>query len=250
MSLQGRRLCWAGIEVHNARERILVDPLQNTDPLLSFLGQPRLPVVPIRDASCPTHALVTHLHLDHFDVETLRRVLGREGSVFCHKAVADDIGAAELRVHGLAISETHAIGGVRVTPVPAHDWRGDDQVSWVIETEGVRIFHGGDTIWHGYWWQIARKHGPFDRAFLPVNGVVAVYPGLEPSGVPATLTPEQAVIATRLLRARALCPMHYEMFNNPPIYVEQSNLSTRLKLAADQENVSLDIVAPGEQVFL
>jgi L-ascorbate metabolism protein UlaG (beta-lactamase superfamily) len=250
MSLQVRRLCWAGIEVNNARERILVDPLQNTDPLLSFLGRPWLPVVPIQNFSGPTHALVTHVHLDHFDSETLRRVLGSDGTVFCHKAISDRIAAAGLKVHGLVISETRAIGGVRVTAVPAHDWRGDDQVSWVIETEGARIFHGGDTIWHGYWWQIAQKHAPFDRAFLPVNGVLAVYPGLEPSGLPATLTPEQAVIATRLLRAKALCPMHYEMFNNPPIYVEQPNLLTRLKLAADQENVPLNIVAPGDRVFL
>jgi len=31
----------------------------------------------------------------------------------------------------------------------------------------------------GQWWRIAREHGPFNWAFLPISGVIAVLPGLD-----------------------------------------------------------------------
>jgi L-ascorbate metabolism protein UlaG (beta-lactamase superfamily) len=76
-------------------------------------------------------------------------------------------------------------------------------------------------MWHGNWWQIARDHGPFDLAFLPVNGVVARFEGYEVN-VPVTLTPEQAVEAAHALNASAACAIHYELFNNPLTYMSSS----------------------------
>src|SRR5579859_613864 len=110
---------------------------------------------------------------------------------------------AGLRCEGSELWKTIEIAPqLEVTAVPAVDWRGEDQVSWVIQAGSHRLFHGGDTIWHGSWWQIVGRFGGFDWAFLPVNGVITRYPGLAPSGIPATLTPHQAVVATRLLQAK------------------------------------------------
>ena len=42
---------------------------------------------------------------------------------------------------------------------------------WIVEADGVRVFHGGDTLFHGWWWRAKmRAGGPIDYAFLPANG--------------------------------------------------------------------------------
>ena len=245
MTTRLKKLSWAGIEYQTAGFRLLVDPLENVEPLKAFLGPPHDPIQHI-DAGGIAHALVTHRHGDHFDPTTLRRVVGSSGTVFCPRSMADEMSANGLRAEGMDPWDRRDIGGVEVVAVPAADWRGDDQVSWVIAYEGQRIIHCGDTIWHGQWWNIVQRCGPFDWAFLPINGVVATYPGLDPSGLPAVLTPKQACVAARLLRAAKLCPIHYGTFNNPPIYVEQPDLLAALAEASREEHVDVQLAKAGE----
>lgn len=245
-ALRMTRLSWAGLELLSERVRILIDPLENVAPLQGFLGEPRERIVPIADSAITTHALVTHRHGGHFDPVTLARVVGPSGIVFCPRSIANEVRAAGLRAHGVDPWEPKKLDVISVAAVPAVDWRGDDQVSWVIEHNRHRIIHCGDTIWHGRWWRIAREYGPFDWAFLPINGVIAAYPGLEPSGLPATLTPKQACVAARILHASKLCPIHYGTFNNPPLYVEQPNLLEALAQAAREEKVDVRLLNPGD----
>ena len=50
---------------------------------------------------------------------------------------------------------------------------------------GMRILHLGDTIFHGYWWRMARRHGPFDVVLAPINGAGRRLPApaaAEPAG--------------------------------------------------------------------
>ncbi len=247
--MQLRRLSWAGIEMVSNTLRILIDPLENVAPLQDFLGTPRDQIVDLDPIPGTTHALITHRHPDHFDPATLRRVVENSGTVFCPRSMAQEAARNGLRVEGMDAWERRDFDGFAVIAVPAADWRGDDQVSWVVESDGHRIIHCGDTIWHGQWWNIVRKYGPFEWAFLPINGVIAIYPGLEPSGLPATLTPKQACIATRLLQAGTLCPIHYGTFNNPPVYAEQPNLLDSLARASHEEHVNVRLAAAGETLI-
>jgi L-ascorbate metabolism protein UlaG (beta-lactamase superfamily) len=136
------------------------------------------------------------------------------------------------------------IGPLAVTPVPSHDWRGDDQVAWVVEDETGRVIHCGDTIWHGRWYEIARRLGPFQTAFLPINGVIARLDGFTPTEVPATLTPEQAVEAAVVLGTRAACAIHHTLFHNPPVYVEQQDAVERFLAAGRRRGVAA--IAPDD----
>ncbi|GHO63685.1 hypothetical protein KSC_025770 [Ktedonobacter sp. SOSP1-52] len=246
MTIQIKRLSWAGVEIIVNDRRLLIDALQSVTPLENFLGRPHWPPIAIERTRGRTDALVTHIHRDHLDPETLHRLLDKEGVVYCHKPIVSHLREAGLRSKGVELWKTIEIAPrLEVTAVPAVDWRGDDQVSWVIQADEYRLFHGGDTIWHGNWWQIAKRFDGFDWAFLPVNGVIARYPGLAPSSLPATLTPQQAVIATRLLQAKELCPIHYTQFNNPPLYVEQPNIVAELHASALQEGVSVKLHPDG-----
>ena len=127
--------------------------------------------------------------------------------------------------------------------MPASDGYGDPQVSWVISGGGRRIFHGGDTLWHGAWWRIGRQFGPFDAAFLPVNG--AQFGWRKPvSGQPGVLTPEQAVAAATILGARRLVPIHYGVTGLTE-YVEIDDPIGRLRKAAHDRSLSIQPLTPG-----
>ncbi|MEV8425690.1 MBL fold metallo-hydrolase [Streptomyces niveus] len=62
---------------------------------------------------------------------------------------------SELSRHRLAVADVDAwstrdIGPFRITAVPAVDGLGNPQLNWVVEADGQRVFHGGDTMFHGY----------------------------------------------------------------------------------------------------
>lgn len=131
-----RRLSWAGIEVSEGNWRVLIDPLEDTLPFRKFAGPPRSALVPVTvdDRTC---AAVTHIHRDHCD----RRLLARlpAGQVICHSEIAAALNEEGVTATGVDLWKTTSIGPFRMTPVPAQDWRSDDQVAWVIESGGQRI---------------------------------------------------------------------------------------------------------------
>lgn len=245
--LHVRRLGWAGIEVRLDDTRLIIDALHHVEPLAPVLGRPKRPLPPVHLEE-ETHALITHLHPDHYDRDLLLQLTGG-GTIGCHAEIADAVAADGLRPIAQRLGEPRQIGPLTVTPVASLDWRGtdSDQVAWVVEGGGSRIIHCGDTMWHGNWWQIARDHGPFDLALLPVNGVIAKFEGYE-ADVPVTLTPEQAVEAASVLGARAACAIHYELFNNPPTYTEQEDIKERFARAAEARGLTPILVADGETV--
>jgi L-ascorbate metabolism protein UlaG (beta-lactamase superfamily) len=162
-------------------------------------------------------------------------------------AVAE-AGLAErsLRTTALEPWETVEAGGFRLTAVPAVDGFGDPQVSWVIEAGGKRILHAGDTIFHGSWWLIAMRHGPFDAVFLPVNGAVCDFPHRQPpSPLPASLDPRQAAVAARLLGARLAVPIHYDTLYKPPIYAQVEDPAGSFLREAAAERVDVTVVPTG-----
>lgn len=233
-TLQLRRLAWAGVEIRLGGTRLLIDALENVEHMAPVLGPPKRPMPPV-EAPAGTHALISHLHPDHYDEELLVR-LAVTGTVGCHTPAAATLVAAGIQAIPQELGESRQIGPLTVTPVPSLDWRGDDQVAWIVEGAGQRIIHCGDTQWHGSWWQIARDHGPFDVAFLPVNGVVARFDGYD-ALVNVTMTPEQAVEAAVALGSTTACAIHYGLFNNPPVYVEQTDIEPRFRAAAEARGI-------------
>jgi L-ascorbate metabolism protein UlaG (beta-lactamase superfamily) len=239
-------LSWAGIEVRSGGWRLLIDPLETTEPFAAFLGPPKRPLVPI-DVDGATWALVTHLHPDHSDRRLLSRIPG--GQTLCHESIVAVLRADGVPAAAVAQWRPRDVGPFRVTAVPSADWRGDDQVAWVIEVAGVRAIHCGDTIWHGRWYEIAACFAPFDVAFVPINGVIAQLDGFTPTEVPATLTPEQAVEAALVLRARTACAMHYGLFDNPPRYSEQQDALARFLAAGQRRSVATAAPNDGDVIL-
>lgn len=179
-----RRLSWAGVEATEGDWRILIDPLENTLPFRSFARAATGAARPIDEG---TWAVVTHVHPDHCDRSLLARV--PSGHVVCHAPIAAALAQGGVRPVAANLWQKREIGPFLLSPVPSQDWRGDDQLGWVIEIGDRRFIHCGDTIWHGQWYEIARRFGPFDVAFLPINGFLARLEGFTPNGDPGISHP-------------------------------------------------------------
>lgn len=216
-----RRLGWAGLEIEASGERLVIDYVRDISPLFTgWQGGDGLAT----PSGTATAALVTHLHRDHTDAAALAEVL-TPGAPVLRPAPGpgDDVdnvttlpAEGELARHRLAVEiveawSTRELGPFRVTAVPAVDGLGDPQLNWVVQADGQRIFHGGDTMFHGYWWLVARRFNPFDAVVLPANGAVVDVPHLQPpSPLPCAMDPRQAAVAAEILDARYAVPMHYE----------------------------------------
>ncbi|RDI18711.1 MBL fold metallo-hydrolase [Lentzea flaviverrucosa] len=217
-----RRLGWAGVEIEARGERLVIDYVKDVSPL--FTGwRPGIGLAqPDGEVSA---ALVTHLHRDHTDATALAEVLTPRAPVLRPaRGYGDDVdnvatllSERELVEHDLAAQvvdtwEMRQVGPFEVTAVPSIDGLGDPQLNWVVEADGQRVFHGGDTMFHGWWWLVARRFSPFDVAFLPANGAVVDAPHLQPpSPVAAAMDPLQAAAAAKILGAWHAVPIHYEM---------------------------------------
>lgn len=235
------RLTWAGVKLVSGNTTLLVDAV-GTD---LWDGDAPEGLVPVTSDTRRTYALITHAHNDHFDVDTLKSVLGERGYVICHESEASYIASRGLRVMPVKTWEPVSRGGFVITAVPASDGMGSNQVSWVIATGSQKVFHGGDSLWHGKWRTIGLQHGPFDVAFMPINGARIQQDELFET--PAVMTPAQAVDAAILLRAELVVPIHYGL-NNPPNYVEVDDPLGELQVAAARRELPMRHLRPGEQL--
>jgi L-ascorbate metabolism protein UlaG (beta-lactamase superfamily) len=252
MAGSAERLTWIGhatvlVEVGGAR--LLTDPLlRDRVGHLRRQGAPPAPAATERlDA-----VLVSHLHLDHLDAGSLRR-LPRDVTVLA------PVGAgALLRKLGFArttevrVGEPTRVGGATVTAVPAeHDGRRHplapfaEAIGFVIAGDR-RVYFAGDTaLFDG----MEDTIGPTDAALLPIWG-------WGPSLGPGHMDPLGAARAAALLHPRVAVPIHWGTFfpaglarlrgsalvDPPHEFARRAS-----KLAPD---VEVRVLAPGESLTL
>jgi L-ascorbate metabolism protein UlaG (beta-lactamase superfamily) len=258
-----RWLGWAGVELEQDGQTVVIDPL--ADPAGTFAGfGAAARDVELPDVVRPTEGravagLVSHLHRDHTDAGALVRALEPAAAVHhpqpaeeANLAVAQaehELGAAELPRRAVGTWESVSVGPFEFTALPAVDGLGDPQVSWLVEAGGKRVLHLGDTIFHGAWWQMARRAGPFDVVFAPINGAVVDFPHQQPpSPLPAAMKPEQAALAAELLGATTVVPMHYGGYALEPHYRPIADARERFERAARGKPYRAAPLAPGEEL--
>lgn len=197
-----QRLTWSGVKLIQGDTSVFIDAVGKD----LWDGNAPEGLVPVEATTKRRYAVITHIHNDHLDVDTLKQVLGEKGYVISHTSSASYLVSKGLKVIETEFYVPVMRGGFVFTPVPAQDGFGDHQVSWIIAAGDKRIIHAGDTLWHGQWHTLGLQYGPFDAAFLPINA--AVVPGTG-SYIPAVMSPKQAVNAAKLLRAKTIVPIHY-----------------------------------------
>ena len=260
-----RWLGWAGVEIEADGAALVIDPLADPGATFAALGEEalrrvKLPAVVPPETRDAVAGLVTHLHRDHTDAAALGDALASDAAV--HEPVwpggedAENAALAQanaeleragLRRQRVEIWERSEAGPFTITALPAVDGLGDPQVAWLVEADGQRILHLGDTIFHGYWWRMARRHGPFDLVLAPINGASVNFPHLQPpSPLAATLEPEQAALTGELLAAHALIPIHYDGYAIDPWYRPVDDPGPRFEAATAERPYEARMLEPGE----
>ena len=164
------------------------------------------------------YVLCTHDHVDHIDPFTIPIIALRNPDT---KFVAPQV--AEKRMIGLYVDQKNLFllrgedhlefDQLKVHAIPAahskltfDENNGYHFLSYIIEVDGLTIFHAGDTIL--YEGQIDYfKNFSIDLAFLPINGKQPDELNFEPN-----FTIEEAISFARNIDAKIVIPMHYDMF--------------------------------------
>jgi L-ascorbate metabolism protein UlaG (beta-lactamase superfamily) len=262
-----RWLGWAGVEIESGGEALVIDLLEDPSATFAPLGdaarEAEVPeLVPPETAGRAVAGLVTHLHRDHADGPALAGALAPDAAIYepvpfgggglenaaLAQAEAELDGAARER-RKVREWERVTAGPFTLTALPAVDGLGDPQVSWLVEADGRRVLHLGDTVFHGFWWRLAQRHGPFDVVLVPINGAVVQFPHRRPaSPLPAALDPEQAAVVGTLLRAGTVVPIHYDGFGIDPWYRPVPDARRRFLDAAASAPYTARPLAVGDQL--
>lgn len=153
--------------------------------------------------------LISHLHRDHLDLPSLRRLPRSTPLVVPRGAGGMVTRARGDEILEIGRGETISVGKLEVTGVPAlHDGRRDgwggqriEPLGYLISGDGQRIYFAGDTdLFDGM-----ADLPTLDLALLPVWG-------WGPSVGRGHLDPARAAHALTLLRARAAVPIHWGTF--------------------------------------
>jgi L-ascorbate metabolism protein UlaG (beta-lactamase superfamily) len=239
------RLNWAGILITNERVSIAIDPFYHVNQ--EFFGEPKIPFLSLKQFGNVNAIFITHIHSDHFDPKVIAETYGVDIPVFVPiESLLEAKKTGLKNVNGVNLGQSISIDTIKMTASFSVDGLGDPQFSWVIQSGNTRLIHCGDTLWHGFWWNISNVYGPFDVVFLPINGAIVNDPDLIPSGQPICMSPEQAVSAAVVMQAKKIVPIHFQAFHNPPVYNQTPKCLERLIKVAEERGVSFEIYEPGE----
>jgi L-ascorbate metabolism protein UlaG (beta-lactamase superfamily) len=259
-----RMLGWAGVEVEHAGERVLIDAIGDPGKVVGGAQVPLPEIAPPARPKAAGAALLTHLHRDHADAQTLQDGLA-DGAPVLRPAPGpgddeDNLWVAraetELATSGLPTEtvapwETRQSGPFAVTALPSVDAIGDPQIAWLLEAANQRVLHLGDTMFHGYWWRMKRRFGAPDVVLVAINAPELDLPHCQPpSSEPGSMTPEQAALATHLLEARTVVPMHYGAFDLEPYYIPTAQAEERFSNAAASYQYDVKLLRAGEDLDL
>ena len=252
-----------------AGRNLLVDPVFATR--LILLRRARRPGLRIEDLPPIDAVLLTHAHMDHLNVPSLRAIVrhakqltGLAPQAVVPEGVGDLVAKLGFRsVHQLAWWETATLDAdtpeqtVEVTMTPAKHW-GARMFSdthrqfggYVIAGAGHSVYHSGDTAYFSGFREIGARLQP-QVALLPIG---AYYPD---SYRAVHTSPEDALQAFMDLgTAHTMVPMHFGTFPlgrepmaEPPVRLlaaaERAGLASRVRVLTEGETLEVHAEVDG-----
>jgi L-ascorbate metabolism protein UlaG (beta-lactamase superfamily) len=203
-----------------AKNNVLVDPV--FAPRLVILRRQRHAGVKVEDLPPIDVVLLSHAHMDHLNLPSLRRIIRATKKLRGHAPVVVVPNGVEDLVRHLGFSRVHTmswwdsdiIEGLRITMTPCKHW-GARMFSdthrefggYVIAPAegGPSIYHSGDTAYFNGFQEVGRRLRP-DVALMPIG---AYFPD---SYRHVHTSPEEAVQGFLDTGAQTMIPMHYGTF--------------------------------------
>jgi L-ascorbate metabolism protein UlaG (beta-lactamase superfamily) len=197
---------------------ILTDPVFSRRIGLNFgpltIGMKRLvePALGVPDVPRPDLVLLSHAHMDHFDLPSLRALESRGTRILTAARTSDLLRVKRYgAVQELAWGERAGIGDASIQAFEVNHWgarmRSDTYRGfngYLIETPRHRVLFGGDTAMTTAFAEL-RSSRAIDLAIMPIG---AYNPWIR-----AHCTPEQALRMANDAGAEFILPVHHQTFH-------------------------------------
>lgn len=226
-----------------------------TDPILGHLAvaiRRQVPAVAADELLDLSAVFISHGHLDHLDLASLRAIPGEPA--FIVPAGLGQIAAKAVRgeVHEMVAGDRMSIGGLTLEAVPAEHGRRRSLLTsaagplGMLLTGSMSIYFAGDT---GLFPEMAGLAGRVDLALLPVGG-------WGPRLGSGHLDPERAAEAAVRVRASAAVPIHWGTLY--PLGLrrlagyrfEEPGEAFRRAVAARTAAIEVHVLRPGQSMLL
>jgi L-ascorbate 6-phosphate lactonase len=231
-------LCQAGFAFKSSRGAVVyIDPYFS-DIVERLVGFKRMMSCPIAADEAKADLIVcTHEHPDHMDPDALPTLAQHPHTHFagpteCMKEFAR-CGIASDRCHLLEEGDNLTIGNVQIKAVYAdHGEYAPDALGIVLDFDGIRVYHTGDTAYRPEQFRPALEMRP--QILIPcINGRFG------------NMDAREAALLTQLAAPRVVIPSHFWMFveqnGEPGVFLEQC------KELAPQTHAAL--MKPGEELI-
>jgi len=186
-------------EIKN-KKTILIDPFFSKNPLApSYKGKPDL-------------ILVTHEHFDHSDTTSFNSI------IVC------SIGLKLKNSQEMKIEDKKTIEGIKIEMLASSHPQSKYPTGFVIEIEGKRLYHPGDTYLDGI-----KPLGNIDVFFVPIGGYF-------------TMNIDESIEALKIVKPKLAIPMHYNTL--PQIKANPEEF----KAKAEKEGFEVKILKIGEEI--
>lgn len=198
---------------------ILVDPVfaASASPLNFMVKRFQAPPMPLASLPQPHLVLLSHDHYDHLDAGAMRFLAETKARFLVPLGVGARLrgwGIAQERIEELNWHANTNFQGIAFTAIPAQHFSGRGLfdanrtlwAGWILVTAGLKIVYSGDSGYAGHFKEIGDRYGPFDLAFLECGQYNKMWRYVH-------MLPEEVVEASRDLKAAAISPVHWGMFN-------------------------------------
>lgn len=158
----------------------------------------------IKEEQPVDYVFVSHQHFDHCDVVSIRKLLKKSTIIVAPACCERELAEFGEQLELMTDKEKHKLKQCIYWALPAYNvnkFRTPNEVfhpkemggvGFVVEVDGFRMYHAGDTD------RIPEMDGlkKLDLAFLPISGTFV-------------MTLEEAIEAARVLKPKMVIPMHF-----------------------------------------
>lgn len=221
------------VQIRTDEHLVYLDP-SNTNTIMDILAAPFSSRV--RADKLPDHVeqgdliLITHHHIDHVKKGLVEHLSRPNAKILGPSKCREKLGGT---MDVVKAGETITFGDLTVRVVEAYNPEGSRGmtyhkkgvgVGYILEVEGKRIYHAGDT---GLIDEMSGL-GPIDAAFLPIGGKF-------------TMDVKEAVQAVTIIRPSLAIPMHM-MRSDPREFksLVESTTPSRVAVLTPGETLNLD----------
>jgi len=196
----------AGIVYKSSESTCYIDPYVGGSTPPDFMRMIAVPFDPA-EVNVVDALISTHGHADHCEEDTVRTFAHRSRTIFIGPRSSTELfrewGIGEERIVELKPNDRAKVGNVSIEGHASYDPDVESSLTYVIEAEGIRVFHSGDTKFHEGFIRIGERGG-VDIALLTL--------GRNPPGHKPYMNACDVVEVARDLGARTLVPIHWDIF--------------------------------------